>query len=139
MQSDLRQLFYLSKNVKQLKGLYNTRYVEVNQIETDDEIVALASGSVIVMITAEWSAQAKMHIAGILNKLDGLSLGDVKLYFVDIDQTDPDIIKIILGKQSHGNGETAWLESGNIRARFAGNDTYNKFIINLERHFPKRN
>lgn len=128
----------MCENVKQLKGLYNTRHVEVNQIETDDEIVALASGSVIVMITAEWSGPARMHIAGILGKLDGLNLGEVSLYFVDIDQTDPEIIKIILGRQSHGNGETAWLESGKVRARFAGNDGYNKFINYLEQHFPKR-
>ena len=125
--------------MKQLKGLYNTRYVEVNQIETDDELIVLASGSAIVMITAEWSGQARMRIAAILNKLDELSLGDVKLYFVDIDQTDPEIIKIILGKQSHGNGETAWLESGKMRAHFAGNDGYHKFIACLEQHFPKRN
>lgn len=124
--------------MKQLKGVYNTKHVEINQIETDDEIVVLASGSVIVMITAEWSGQARMHIAAILNKLDALILGDVKLYFLDIDQTDPEIIKSILGKQSHGNGETVWLESGKIRVRFAGNDGYHKFIACLEQHFPKR-
>jgi hypothetical protein len=124
--------------VKLLKGIYNTKHVEINRIETDDETVVLTSGSVIVMITAEWSGQARMHIAAILNKLDSLSLGDVKLYFLDIDQTDPEIIKNILGKQSHGNGETVWLESGEIRARFAGNDGFNKFIACLEKHFPER-
>jgi len=123
--------------MKLINQFYNYEKVDAKVPENEEEVALCRSGQAIVFFEAEWSGSSRTRGIALAHKLNSLDLKNTAFFVIDIDQISGEIVKSVLGKRSHGNGEAVFLQSGKVMARHAGNESFEDFLVYLDNNMEK--
>ena len=109
---------------------YFSKYpnVDLRAIHSDKDLDISNFDRLVVLFHAPWSGSSIIHLSKILTDLNDLKVKNLPIIMVDIDVIGWDFIQKNLEQKSHGNGEAAFIQAGQITIKHTNQKDFHPFL-----------